>query len=34
VGTYETALLVSGRVDGRIKALAMFKTSPLVGCAF
>jgi hypothetical protein len=34
VGTYETALLVSGQVDGRIKALAMFKTSPLVGCAF
>lgn len=34
VGTYETALLVSGRVDGRIKALAMLKASSLVGCPF
>ncbi len=34
MGTYETALLVSGRVDGRIKALAMLKASSLVGCPF
>ncbi|QYJ17243.1 hypothetical protein Rxycam_03085 [Rubrobacter xylanophilus DSM 9941] len=34
VGSYETALLVSGRVDGRIKALAELKTSSLVGCPF
>jgi len=34
VGTYETALLLSGRVDGGVKALAMLKASSLVGCAF
>lgn len=34
VGTYETALLASGRVDGRIKALAELKTSSLIGCPF
>jgi len=34
VGTYETALLVSGRVDGRLKALASLKTSALIGCPF
>ena len=34
VGTYETALLISGRVDGRLKSLAMLKASSLVGCPF
>jgi len=34
VGTYETALLLSGRVDSRLKALAMLKTSALIGCPF
>jgi hypothetical protein len=34
VGTYETALLVSGRVDGRLKALASPKASALIGCPF
>ncbi len=34
VGTYETALLVSGRVDGRLKVLASIKASSLVGCPF
>ena len=34
VGSYETALLVSGRVEARLKALAQLKTSALVGCPF
>jgi hypothetical protein len=34
VNVYETALLVSGRVDARLKALAQIKTSALVGCPF
>ena len=34
VGAYETALLISGRVDGRLKSLAMLKVSSLVGCPF
>jgi hypothetical protein len=34
VGVYETALLISGRVDGRLKSLAMLKVSSLVGCPF
>ena len=34
VGTYETALLVNNRVDGRLKALAMLKVSSLIGCPF
>ncbi|MDQ3913112.1 MAG: hypothetical protein M3305_15350 [Actinomycetota bacterium] len=34
VGAYETALLVSNRVDGRLKALAMLKASSLIGCPF
>ena len=34
VGAYETALLISGRVDGRLKSLAMLKASSLVGCPF
>ena len=34
VGVYETALLISGRVDGRLKSLAMLKASSLVGCPF
>jgi hypothetical protein len=34
VGTFETALLVSNRIDGRLKALAMLKASSLVGCPF
>ena len=34
VGVYESALLISGRVDGRLKSLAMLKASSLVGCPF
>jgi hypothetical protein len=34
VVTYETALLASGRVDGRLKALASLKASSLIGCPF
>jgi hypothetical protein len=34
VGTYETALLASNRVDSRLKALASIKTGSLVGCPF
>lgn len=34
VGGYETALLVSGRVESRLKALAQIKTASLVGCPF
>jgi hypothetical protein len=34
VGAYETALLLSDRVDSRLKALASLKASALVGCPF
>jgi hypothetical protein len=34
VGAYEMGLAASGRVDGRLKALAEVKTSALVGCPF
>jgi hypothetical protein len=34
VGTYETALLFSGRVDSRPKYLAQLKTASLAGCPF
>jgi hypothetical protein len=34
VSTYETALLASGRVEGRLKALAAIKAGSLVGCPF
>ncbi|MGH3631068.1 MAG: hypothetical protein ACRDRL_26950 [Sciscionella sp.] len=34
VGAYETGLLVSGRVEGRLKALATVKTASLIGCPF
>jgi hypothetical protein len=34
VNAFETALLASGRVEGRIKALARVKTSALIGCPF
>ena len=34
VGVYESALLISGRVDGRLKSLAKLKASSLVGCPF
>lgn len=34
VGGYETALLVSGRVEGRLKALSQIKTASLIGCLF
>ncbi len=34
VNAFETALLASGRVEGRIKALASVKTSALIGCPF
>jgi alkylhydroperoxidase family enzyme len=34
MATYETALFLSGRVDGRLKALASLKASALIGCPF
>ena len=34
VNTYETALMLSGRVDVRLKSLAQIKTSALIGCPF
>ncbi len=34
VGTYETALLISGQVDSRLKMLASLKASSLIGCPF
>jgi hypothetical protein len=34
VGTYESALLASSRVENRLKVLAMLKASSLVGCPF
>ncbi len=34
IATYETALLVSSRVDTRLKMLADTKTGSLVGCPF
>lgn len=34
VGTYETALLLSGKTDSRLKALASLKASALIGCPF
>ncbi len=34
VGVYEGALLASGRVDSRLKALATIKASALIGCPF
>jgi hypothetical protein len=34
VNTYETALMLSGRVEVRLKALAQIKTSALIGCPF
>jgi len=34
VNTFETALLASGRLDLRLKALASIKTSALIGCPF
>ena len=33
-GAYEGALILSGRVDGRLKALAQVKTASLIGCHF
>ncbi len=34
LSAYETALLVSSKVDSRLKALASIKTGSLVGCPF
>jgi hypothetical protein len=34
VGAFETGLMVSGRVDGKLKSLAVVKTSALIGCPF
>ena len=34
VNAFEMALLASGRVDARLKALAQIKTSALIGCPF
>lgn len=34
VNVFETTLMASGRVPGRLKALARVKTSALIGCPF
>ena len=34
VSAYESALLLNGRVEGRLKALAAVKASSLIGCPF
>jgi hypothetical protein len=34
VNGFETALMVSGRVDSHLKALGQLKTSALIGCPF
>lgn len=34
VGTYETALLTSSRVDTRLKVLASIRASSRIGCPF
>lgn len=34
VSTYETALILSNRVEGRYKQLAAIKVSSLIGCPF
>lgn len=34
VGTFETALIMSGKMDSRLKALASLKSSALIGCPF
>jgi hypothetical protein len=34
VSTYETALLLSNRLDTRLKLLAQMKASGLIGCPF
>jgi hypothetical protein len=34
VNAFEAALLASGRVESRLKALGQIKTSALIGCPF
>lgn len=34
VSAFETALLASGRMDGRLRTLAAIKAGSLVGCPF
>jgi hypothetical protein len=34
VGAFETANFLASRVDDRMKALALVKTSSLIGCPF
>lgn len=34
VGAYETGLMLSGKAPGTVKALAVIKTSALIGCPF
>ena len=34
VSTYETAVVLSNRVEGRYKQLAAVKASSLIGCVF
>jgi hypothetical protein len=34
VGAFELGLMVSGRMDERLKTLALIKTSALIGCPF
>ena len=34
ISTYETAIILSNKVDGRYKQLASVKASGLIGCVF
>ena len=34
IATYETAIVLSNKVDGRYKQLAAVKASSLIGCVF
>ena len=34
IGTYESAVLLSNSVEGRVKALATTRVSSLIGCPF
>ena len=34
IGTYEVAVMVSNKVDVRVKYLACVRTSSLIGCPF
>ena len=34
ISTYETAIVLSNKLEGRYKQLAAIKTSSLIGCVF